>query len=112
MERATIISIHPPPEHFGDAQRNTTALQFPKFAVAGAEDVAPERELDIVFHLLLLLEAPPLYAVKLLPAVVATLANATPHTPAQTTVNKIFDIFFISLFNTYYHKHTMMKSEK
>ena len=84
----------PPFEHFGWAQRIIAALQFPKSAV-GADVFA--RGFMYAFHMALFV-APDvgLYAVKLLPTVVAT--GAAIAVFAQTNDNahnKNLDICFI-----------------
>ena len=94
--RAISIVAHPPFAHFGWAQRKISALQLPKFAV-GADAAAPLlRGFIYEFHMALLsAPIPELYAVRLLPAVVATGAACVAGAINANAHNKNLGMYFI-----------------
>ena len=93
--RAISIDEHPPFAHFGWAQRNIIALQFPKSA-AGADAAILLRGFMYAFHMALFVDPDVgLYAVKLLPTVVATGDADAPDTIKVNASNKNPDIRFI-----------------
>ena len=72
----------------------------------------PLRLFIMVFHLLLFVAPVPLYAVRLDPAVVATLARAVAQNAAQIALYKNNERIFISLVYHYIIKRWRWKGKK
>ena len=110
--RAISIVLHPPPAHFGCAQRNITELQLPKSAT-GPLVVVFARGFIYEFHMALLF-APDdgLYAVKLLPNVVATGAAVACIATSPSTTDKNAGMYFIfSLGINFNTKNSFLKDK-
>ena len=101
------MDVHPPPAHFGWAQRKITELQLPKSAT-GAFVALFDRGFIYAFHIALFVAPePPLNAVKLLPNVVATgdAEYASTDTNANAINKNLDSVFIFSLglnFNIFF----------